>query len=203
MATTRTTIVNGALIRLGSSQRITDIDQGDPLSIQCADVWAGTTDYVLEAHPWNFAVTRARVERDGDFSAETAGYAYRFRLPNDCLRWLPADPGDADYFLAEQEGEFLHSHEGGPVIIRFIKRVDDISRWSASFIEAVTFRLAYVLAPTVSASVSQQDRMLQAFEDALSAARGRDGLATGRVRRPDYARHSRLVQSRHRHCGGC
>ncbi len=202
MAVTDTQIVNKAFILLGSSTRIASLSDSTPIANQAADLWDLTVRELLSRHPWNFAVTRTEVQRDADWVSVSLRSLYRYTLPADCLRWLPPDVGEPDYFEAEEEGGKLLCDSEGPIVVRYIANVPDVSRWSPSFSDALAYRLAYELAESVSANQSLRDRMMQGHDDAIMMARRQDGLATGRNKRNSLVDRSSHLASRHRAGGG-
>lgn len=196
-----TEIANKPFILLGTAQRISNINDTSVLATQIRECWQITVPAILADHPWNFALRRVQINRDGDYVPETLVGQYRYRLPQDCLRWLPPDRGDADWFDAQEESGFLLCDDEGPIVVRYIGDERDITRWSALFIDALCYKLAYELSESVSADQSLRDRMEAGYEAAIGKARSRDGLATGRTQRQSYMVRSRLIASRHRPAG--
>ncbi len=195
---TQTQIANKAFILLGSANRIASFSDSSPLAAQVADLWDVNVRDILAEHPWKFALARAEVQRDADWTPATAEALYRYTLPSDCLRWLPPDAGDADFFEAQEEGGKLISDSEGPVVIRYIADVRDISRWHANFVNALAYRLAYELSESVSASQSQRDRMQVGEEKEIKKAKRNNALASGRRDRGSLFDRSRWLRSRNR-----
>lgn len=176
----QTRICNKAAILLGTISRITAINDGTPLAQTFLGLWDETRDEVLADHPWNFALARAAPPAAaGADVPETGDYAFAYELPGDCLRWLPWRADDPDWFEGEQEGRFILSNADAPVTVRYIKRVEDVARWSPGFIDAMCAKLALYAAIPITGQSSMQDRMSQFYDDALRKAKRQDGLATG------------------------
>lgn len=193
---TRTDIGNHALTLLGNSNRMVRDDDGSLMSEALLSVWDIAARSLMESYPWNFAIERRQVDRDGDWTAVGQFHPYRYRLPNDALRWLPADRGDADWFAAELEGEWLYSGEQGPLVIRCLMWVPEVAKWPMTFVNAMAARVAYHLAESVAGSASLRDRMQMLEGEAIAAARRSDALSTGRTERNGYGLRSRFVAAR-------
>lgn len=174
----QTRMCNEALILLGSSARIGSIDEGSPLARLFEDTWDQARDETLIEHPWNFALERADLPASGDH--QRAGeYAHAYELPGDCLRWLPWRPGHPDHFDGEQEGRFILSSASAPIIVRFIRRIEDVGRWSESFKQAMTAKLAWKNAKAITGQSGMIDRMAELYHSELQRGRRQDGLASG------------------------
>lgn len=193
IVTSQTRIANRAFILLGSTERIASIDDPSPLALQVKDLWHESRRQVLVAHPWNCAIRRARLNRAG--SAPAFGYAAQFQLPADCLRWLPWMDGDCDWFDGEEEGGFLLSDAAGPLNIRYIADIEDVTRWSPHVQLLMAYRLAWDLcesATQISSNVAEA-RIAYEGQDGrggyMAEARRLDGMATGN-RTNDSARQS-------------
>ncbi|NLS27933.1 hypothetical protein S2M10_29350 [Sphingomonas sp. S2M10] len=196
----QTDIVNAVLARIGSTERLTSID--DPNSNsgrRIAVLWDMARRLLTGMHPWNHAVTRAMLNASAE--APAFGWSYKFRLPNDCLRWLPAAHVDPDYFDAEREGAFLLANMPGPLPIRYIADVETVPAWSPGFVEAMTTCLAAWVSLGVSESLGISDRMADAAERAVRRGKRMDGLETGQRRRGAVVSQSAWLGGRGRPYG--
>ena len=192
MASSDTDIVNGAMAFLGSYHRVQSMSDGSAVAVAARDIWPQAVRTVMVSHPWNFALTRIELKRDVT-APEGSQFLYRYRLPVDCLRWLPGAPDDIDYFDAEQEGEFLLADSEGPVTVRYISEVKEAGRWAAGFVDVLTMYLAWYLAEAAGSDKGTRDRALNAYEQSLARARRQDGLATGMRQRRSPYRSSRWL----------
>lgn len=197
----QTRIVNKAFVLLGTAQRIASLTDGSPLARQAAAVWDEARDEVLADHPWNFAIARAQLAASADFTPANE-YSYAYELPGgDFLRWLPWREGHADHFEGEQEGGYILSNAPAPIYIRYIRRIEDVAKWSPAFTEAVAAKLAFYLADSVTARGGKRDRAEMAYDKALRDAKRQDGAATG-DRRRRYETRSSWLDSRSTWNGG-
>lgn len=191
IVTNQTRLANRAFILLGSTERIVSIEDGSPLALQVKDLWHESRRETLTAHPWNCVIRRARLNKAGAVPA--FGYSAQFKLPNDCLRWLPWASGDCDHFEGEEEGGYILANEAGPINIRYVGDVEDVGAWSVHVQTLMAYRLAYDLcesATQISGNV-EAARIRYQGQDGnggyLAEARRLDGLATGK-RANDTAR---------------
>ena len=76
-------ICNMALMRIGVSTIISDINEGSQESNVCAQFFDATLDYILRDYPWNFAEVRVTLaQAAGD---PPTNWAFKYAYPSDCL----------------------------------------------------------------------------------------------------------------------
>lgn len=177
----QTRIVNAALAELGSTTRITSIEDPGNVALTARTLWPDVLRELLSLHPWNFAIRRKALNAAGE--APDFGYARKFQLPIDCVRWLPAAIGSSDWHACEREGNFLLTDAVAPLNIRYIAYADEPAHWPPPFATAMTLRLAASMAETVTQAEGTKDRLLDRAEAALRKAKRVDGLETGPHRR--------------------
>lgn len=190
-----TRIANRAFVHLGQNRRITSIDDILPAAQLVKAVWDAARDTVLSLHPWNFAIKRDMLDRDTD-GAPAFGWLYRYRLPNDCLRWLPPAMDDPNYIDAIEEDGFLLSNHTGPIPVRYIYRNEDVTRWSATFGTAMSLQLALEMCEATTEQKGLQDRLLKRRDEAVMKATRTDGLASGQRDRGNVVIQSRINSAR-------
>lgn len=191
-----TRIANRAFVHLGQDRRISSIDDVLPAAQLVKAVWDEARDTALSLHPWNFAVKRQMLDRDTE-AVPAFGWHYRYRLPADCLRWLPPARDDRNYVFAVEEDGFLLCNEEGPIPARFIYRNEDVTRWSSSFRTVMSYQLALEMCEAATEQKGLQDRLLNGRDAALSQAKKLDGLASGDRERGNVVSQSRILSSRH------
>lgn len=195
---TQTGIVNAALARLGSTDRLTSIESGGSNSAyRAAVLWDDVRRALLARHPWNFAIARKRLNAASP--PPQFGYARRFKLPVDCLRWLPpGDRADRDWFEGEVEGGFILSNAAAPLPCRYIRDHDTVSEWPPMFVQAMTICLADWMCEGITQSVGINDRLIELADNAIRLAKRIDGLETGRKRAGGVVVRSEWLGSRRR-----
>lgn len=194
IVTSQSRIANRALIVLGSVERIVSVEDPSPLAGQIKDLWHESRRSGIVAHPWNFALERAQLNEAPP--KPVFGYARKFKLPAECLRWLPPAQGDYDWFLGEEEGGFILSDASAPLNIRFIKDVEDVSAWPVHFQIFMGYQLAMDLAESATQIGGNVQDMMNKREEALTEAKKLDGLASGNRSRGNVEMSSRWVSAR-------
>lgn len=177
IVTSQTRIANRALILLGTATRIVSVADDKPLAKQVRDLWHESRRAALAAHPWNFALHRVQLNEAG--TAPAFGYARQFRLPPECLRWLPWPRDHELFFEGVEEGGYILSDAAAPLPLRCIRDVEDVGAWSAAFATFMAYQLAMDLADSATQFAAKAQDMAQARDIALEEAKKLDGLATG------------------------
>lgn len=198
---TLTTVTNNALILLGSTTRLTDIDGPGSLAAQARDLYPLLIPQVLAKHPWNFALERTEVPRE-NVDPLTGEWAYRFQLPAGYLRWLPWDEEDDDFFDGVEESGYILSNCEGPIVVRCIMPRWDLTTWSALALSALAALAATYLGETIAAKATVINRVSVMYDDLIGDAKRADGLASNKRRRPSPARLSNAVGAMQRGRGG-
>ena len=109
---TEVSICSNALRRLGDSP-ITTLSDNTERARLCNAFYGDARDAVLRSHPWNFAITRARLAQLS--STPAYGYSYQYALPTDpyCLRVLEMEYSDYKFKIENSatEGRVLLTDE--------------------------------------------------------------------------------------------
>lgn len=183
-------ICNLALGHLGAD-RIDALTEASSEARACNRFYGQTLDALLSAGPpWRFA-------RQEVVLAEVTGvtarrWAHVYALPVDLLRVREVRPADgalsdAAAVAYELFGDRLLT-DLSPVSLRYIRRVDDPSKFPPLFIEALSWHLAARLAMPLTRDPSQRQTAFQMAlqaQAAASAAEGNDEPMTQRLI-PDY-----------------
>jgi hypothetical protein len=172
---TKTQLANLALTKLGPGGGfITDFDSDTSVQAQCARrTFDAVRMEVNEVHHWRFARKRAALAAAPE--APAWGFASQFPLPEDFLRILSVEGSNASY---EVEGALLLSDESGPLNIRYLARIDDLSKYSPSFIAALAARWAAEMCPTITKSTSKSEDLWTQYGQALKQARRTDSIGS-------------------------
>jgi len=186
--TSDTEIANLALTRLGNKSLITGLDQGTTTADLCNLHYPRCRDAVLRAHPWNFAVRRASLSQDDDYTS-VFEYDYRFLLPTDCLKvirtaWdsnayatgvavygFPGVFGSATTLIPYRiEGRYLLCNETSAQI-EYVAQITDVSQFDELFVDVLAQRLAAELSPAITANSSLTNQLWQVYQAKLVEAR--------------------------------
>lgn len=140
-----TAIANLALTRLGAD-RITDIDNEQTENAnKIRAVFDFLRDETLRAHPWNFATKRKNFNKLT--TTPLYGFLNEFQIPGDVLRILPVGTGSDSSQATEYkvEGDKVLSNDS-TFQCKCILRIEDTTKWDASFVEVFATRLQAELA---------------------------------------------------------
>lgn len=195
----QTKIVNKSLILLGSTERLSGIDDAGPLAASLRDLWAMAVRAHTALHPWNHAIKRAKLLPDT--VAPAFGYDYRYKLPADCLRWLPWAPGEDYHFDGEEEAGYILTNDGTAIYVRYIWLNEDYSQWPPLFADTLAYTLALEHCEAKTQLRGLARDLVIARDDRLSDAKRADGLATGQRKRSRMQTTSRWGSARHRSNG--
>lgn len=187
-------ICNLALSHLGDTGTVASIDppEGSAQAEHCARFYPIARDALLEMHPWNFAMRRATLAML-DVPLWTWDYAYA--APSNTIKILALLPPDADKDAASEPFETEAGADGSTVIrtnlaeatIRYLVRVEDPTRFSPLFVEALTRLLAsYLAGPVVKGEAGRKAGLeqMQLFQQMAAQARVSDANQRQIVRDP-------------------
>lgn len=155
-------------LRLLGDDPIVSLEDDSERARLCNAFYAPTRDAVLRAHPWNFALRRAALNRLA--AAPLFEWSAQFQLPVDpfCLRVIRTDD---DTYPWKVEGRVLLTNRS-EVKILYIARVTDVTLFDPLFTDALTYRLAEKLAMPVTGSLEKarafRDLYLQVLSEALT-----------------------------------
>lgn len=193
-------ICNLALSRLGDEAGVNSIDppDGSVQAAHCSRFLPMVRDSLLQAHAWSFALRREPLTAVA-MPTGVNGWQYAYAVPNQCLHLLAVQLPDAedDFIAALGTDDPLRSGPGSPpflletaddgspvifsdvqgAVARFLRRVEDPSRWPPLFVEALTWRLAATVAgPLLKGETGMQQaiRCEQMALTVLTAAQAKD-----------------------------
>lgn len=166
-------ICNKALSLLGQ-KTITSLDDDSPEGLACRIHWPLLRDEVLRSHTWNCVKSRAALNQLS--TAPAFGYSYQYQLPSDCL--YPVKLEDDSFF--EIEGRKILTDASG-ANLHYIVSESDSTIYDAQLSAALSYLLAGELAPQMTSSNSESQRLLGIGKDKLSDAKATDSFE-GRTR---------------------
>jgi hypothetical protein len=178
MATT-TEICNLALSHLGNGKEISNLetDASDEGSV-CRRFYETAKDATLRDFNWPFTTKfreMALIEED-----PTSEWGFSYRYPTDCLKirrilsGIRNDTNDsrAKYKIGRDDAGLLVYTDIESAEIEYTIRLDDPSQYPPDFILALSFRLAFYIAPRVTAGdpFNLQQKMMQMYQMEISNA---------------------------------
>jgi len=182
---TEVSICNQALAYLGET-RILTLQDDSRQAGACQDAYIPARDALLEEMVPQFARQSARLVPESAVPA--AWYTHAFPLPPDCINvwWCGPSPESEMQFEAwERVGSRVQLREQSNTAVAYIwytRRVEDASRFSATFADMLAARLAAELAYPLTESVQRHQVAWGIYERKLSTHQGTDGQQ-GRTRR--------------------
>ncbi|HIP80227.1 MAG TPA: hypothetical protein EYH07_17440 [Kiloniellaceae bacterium] len=169
-----TGLCNSALAKIGAA-RVTSLEEGSRNANLCATLYERCRDDLLRAHSWNFATARTKLAKKSE--APAFGYAAAFALPADWIRSVGAYDNEAGLGALDfkiEGGDLLSDAE--EVYLRYVRRVEDVTRMPADFREALSALLARELAVPIAQSNTLEEKLEARFRTRLRRARTTDGL---------------------------
>lgn len=170
-------VFNMALAHIGASTTVADEQEHSPERVACSRFWETCRDtlFSYQSVPWRFAKARVLL---ADLGSPPAGWGYRYRYPNDCITAIEVTvTGRAELF--EKKAKFQVEHEAsGRVIVCdipeaelvYVKRVEAVERWPGSFVEAMAYRLAAMIAMPLKKETSLRNDLLQIADQFIQMA---------------------------------
>lgn len=168
MSQSETTIMTGALIKLGA-EPILSADDDSTRARLCKLRFPTVRDNVLQSHPWRFATAYVALSPITPKPVDNFEFAYVFQLPDDCLSVLGTSLGEFDCW-EELENKQLGTNIS-EVTVKFIRRVTDVNKFSPSFISTLEYALARDLAYPITQSDAKVQAMDSLYKAELSASR--------------------------------
>jgi hypothetical protein len=144
----------------------------------CATHYAPTRDAVLEAYEWSFAIGRATLDTPA-LPEPDWGMTNAFHLPHDNLKvvWCGQSTNENEYarFDWRIEDDRLVTDQD-LVYIRYIRRVEDATKYSPLFVLALAARMAFEMCISVTENVRLQEQLIKIYEAKLGEAVANDGM---------------------------
>lgn len=176
---TKSEIANLALSHLGVGKEISNLDTDNSSEgAVCRRFYEISKDATLRDFPWPFATKfRALALIDENPTTE---WDYAYRYPTDCLKVRRILSGQRTDTNDSRESYKIGRDDGGQIIytdfrdanIEYTLRANDPGQYPPDFTLALSFRLAFYIAPTVTAGdpFQLQQKMMQMYMYEISTA---------------------------------
>lgn len=174
----QTEIVNTALTAL-KQDRVLSIDDDTENAAVMRSIWSLKRDAEMSAHPWAFAMTRAKLP--ASVTAPPFGFARSFPLPTGYLAMVEVGQNFVMYQPTDDvgfsiEGSAVLTDEGSPLYVRYIQRVENVGAWPALFAEALAMRLAHSACVRITGDRSLKDSIGSDYLMAIRQARRQNAI---------------------------
>jgi len=194
-------IWNLALNLVGGSFVVDPLEESTEADL-CRLHYPYALDFVLESRDWNFATKRIEIAEASD-TEPVFNFDSSFKIPADCARvvevWDNKRGNQNTRYTTnnlqwQQEGEYISADTSNQVWVKYIEKVEDPNRFTASFITALSTYLAYRLAIPLSENRTLKADLIGEYNALLDEASANDGM-TGRTK---VLRSNVLIGSRFR-----
>lgn len=133
----QTEICNLALIEMGEPQ-INSIDDLGKAPETLKAVWSHCLNDVMSEHDWHFARQWVSLAVDSTFDSPDGDFEYAYQLPADFLRMAESVKLTKEYYSVIGTHILSNTED---LKIRYIKIVEDTTKYPAHFINALVARL--------------------------------------------------------------
>lgn len=186
-------IINLGLLEIGA-EAISDINEQTPNAVKALIVYPFLLKEVLQAKDWRFAKLRVTLQK----SSVTPDYGYHFAyvLPADYLRLVkpkaapsrgrnllsegdwdsPVWPSGFPYLiesLPSDSNMYLlinYDNSFNPLHINYIRMIQDTTKYSPTFVTALSKRIASSLAIPITEDRGKAKDKMQEYREALTSA---------------------------------
>jgi hypothetical protein len=196
-------ICNLALSHLGDDATVSSINppEGSAQAEHCARFYPLARDIALESHEWGFATRRANLALLAD--TPPPGFNFVYQAPNNCRNIIDLiDPVAVTLYPVDERAcaanwvgtalptepipyEMETNADGVSVIytnlenatVRFVASITDTTKFSAQFVDAISWLLAaYLAGPVIKgdAGAAMAKAMMQGFLTSMSLAKTSD-----------------------------
>ncbi len=154
-------IINRALIALGQTIVINDIEEDTTPAQLGKELWETCVEYILTVHPWACAQKRWTIAADA--TAPLWGFSYAYTKPADCVAVFEME-GQEEYDWKVESGKIVTNH-GAPIFISGNRNVTAPGDFDASMVEALAYKLAMEMAVPLTNSKTLRDQMEDGLKD--------------------------------------
>lgn len=165
-------VYNLALGHIGTSTTVSDDTERSPERVICARYWETCRDALLSYKDmrWGFATAQ---EPLSDIGNPPSGWAYRYRYPNDCINALGIVEATGRTELQEALAPFIVAYEAAgrviltdapQAVLSYTKRIDEVERWPAYFVEAMAYRLASMIVMPLKSDAGMRNDLIALAE---------------------------------------
>lgn len=166
MAASQTEVVNLALSEIGAST-VLSIDDPVKGAILAKLHWRPTVEAVLRAYPWNCAVKTVVLAAESTKPTDTNWSNQFLRVPED----VRVRKTDASEWAVSGRRILANATT---LAVQYTEYNDDVTSWDPLLVQAVTARLAHVLAFPLVQSGGLRDSMWEAYRIRVREARSID-----------------------------
>lgn len=165
-------VYNMALGMIGVSSTVADELERSPERVICSRYWDTCRDALFSYKDMNWGFASALVVL-ADLGSPPDGWGFRYRYPNDCINAIEIFEESVRTVPVSLRSKFEVAYEAdGRVILcdipeaslKYTKRVDEVERWPAYFVEAMAYRLASMIVMPLKNDAGNRNGLIQLAE---------------------------------------
>jgi hypothetical protein len=192
--TSQLDVINMALDYLDEEYAIEDTDDRPSVQLMLRN-FDQTARACLRQHPWNFALTGAKVVTP---TTRTFGWKYEYALPDDCVRLLSVRTDDqinAQPIPYENLRRKILTNEPTQIYIRYVSYVEWAEMTDPLFNDYLALSLALRCAHAITHKQSYVERLAGMRKDVFDEAKRIDSLeGTSEDAQADYWDDARFAE---------
>lgn len=180
--TSQVEIYNMALGNIGISETVASLEERSKAQQVCSRYWDIARDTALAQFPWQFATKIATLALIG---TAPRGWLYQYQYPTDCLKAMHLTPGGRiprPQSMGERQNFSTGYGDGGQVIwtneqaaeLAYVVRITDTGRFPPLFVEALSWKLAELIATPMTAQTSVVQNAMSGYIQAWQLAASQD-----------------------------
>lgn len=165
-------IFNMALAHIGSTDTIADELELSPERVICSRFWDTCRDWLFayKDMKWKFATNTVALADLGDPPPQ---WGFRYRYPNDCVNALEIVADNSILLQTSQKIPFEIGYEAAgrviytnqdDAILSYTKRIEEAERYPATFVAAIAYNLAAMIAMPLKKDGNLANDLLQKAE---------------------------------------
>ncbi len=172
---TKAKIFNITLKNLRVSVGIQNSNQSDKNTVVLNEFYDIAREQVLKDFDWNFANSYRELSLTGNIP-QNPKFLYEYDYPNDCVfarEIIPYVNSEVVEFeiAANTDGQKVINTNQTPAILRYTKTVDNETFFSAEFVMALCWYLAFLAAPAITGNRTIQSDCLNVYTNILAKSK--------------------------------
>lgn len=172
---TKAKIFNITLKNLRVSVGIQNSNQSDKNTVVLNEFYDVAREQVLKDFDWNFANSYRELSLTGNIP-QNPKFLYEYDYPNDCVfarEIIPYVDSEMVEFeiAANTDGQKVINTNQTPAILRYTKTVDNETFFSAEFVMALCWYLAFLAAPAITGNRAIQSDCLNVYTNILAKSK--------------------------------
>lgn len=165
-------VFNMALGHIGVNSTVADEQERSPERVACSRFWDQCRDALLayKSMPWSFSLSIVPL---AEIATQSERWAFRYRYPSDCINIVDLVLDSDLHSMHGQRVPYQVAFEADSRVILtnlerahavYVKRITEVERWPATFVEAMSYRLAAMIAMPLKNDAGMRNDQLELAE---------------------------------------